>query len=105
VLAATGLTALVASLARDAEQASSWLSIVAVVLGMLGGSFFPVARAGGLLELASRLAPHSWFLEGLSDLRGGAGPSAVLQAAGAMLAFAAVTGGLALLRIGRLVER
>jgi ABC-2 type transport system permease protein len=46
VLAATGITSVVASLARTAEQAGSWQAVVAVSLGLLGGSFFPVQQSG-----------------------------------------------------------
>ena len=104
VLAATAVTALVASLARTPEQAGSWQSIVALVLGMLGGSFFPVAQAGGLVALLGLATPHAWFLRGLADLSAGEGVSAALPAAAAMLAFAAVTGALAITRLGRLVR-
>ena len=104
VLAATGAMALVATLAKTPEQAGYWQSIVALVLGLLGGAFFPVAQAGGLMEKASLLTPHAWFLRGLGDLAGGAGPASVLPAAGAILLFAMVTGTVALLRLGKLVE-
>jgi ABC-2 type transport system permease protein len=103
VLAATAVTTLVATFARTQEQAGTWLSIVALVLGMLGGSFFPVAQAGGALALLSRGTPHAWFLEGLAQLSGGAGPAAVLPAVGAILVFAAAAGALAYARSGRLV--
>jgi ABC-2 type transport system permease protein len=103
VLAATAVTTLVATFARTQEQAGTWLSIVALVLGMLGGSFFPVAQAGGALALLSRGTPHAWFLEGLAQLSGGARPAAVLPAVGAILLFAAAAGALAYARVGRLV--
>lgn len=104
VLAATAVTALVATLARTTDQAASWQSIVALVLGMLGGSFFPVAVAGGLLGTLSLLTPHAWFLRGLGDLRGGGGASVVLPAVGAILAFAGVAGTAAALRARRLLR-
>ncbi|HEX5948860.1 MAG TPA: ABC transporter permease, partial [Actinomycetota bacterium] len=104
VMAAVGIMAVIATLARNAEQAGQWQSIVAVVLGLLGGAFFPVAQAGGVIANLSLLTPHAWFLRGLGDLAGGAGPGAVLPAAGAMLVFAAVTGGVALLRLKKLAE-
>ena len=59
---------------------------------------------GGVLSTLSLLTPHAWFLRGLGDLAGGAGPRAVLPAFGAILAFAAVTGGIALLRLGRVLD-
>lgn len=88
VLAATGIVAAVASVARTAEQANVWSSIIAVVLGMLGGSFFPVAGGPGWLERLSLLTPHAWFLRGLGTL---ADPSSdigeVLLPIGALLTF------------------
>jgi ABC-2 type transport system permease protein len=103
VLSATAVAALIAAVAKTAEQAGAWQSMAALVLGMLGGSFFPVAQAGGLIEGLSLLTPHAWFLRGLGDLAGGAGPGAVLPAVGAILAFTAVVGGAAALRARRLV--
>jgi ABC-2 type transport system permease protein len=104
VLAATAVMALVATLAKTAEQAGAWGSMVALVLAMLGGSFFSVAQAGGLIATLSLLTPHAWFLRGLEDLAGGSGAGVVLGPAAAILAFAAVTGSIALARMGRLVE-
>ena len=46
VLAATAVMTLVATFARTPDQAQSWQTMVALVLGMLGGAFFPV-RPGG----------------------------------------------------------
>ncbi|MBT8227943.1 MAG: ABC transporter permease, partial [Dactylosporangium sp.] len=102
VLAATGVTAAVASLARTAEQASSWQSIVATVLGLLGGTFFPVGQITGL-SLAVLVTPHAWFLRGLAALADGGGPRDVLPASGALLAFALVTGSIGFLRLRKVV--
>lgn len=104
VLAATGVTALVATLARTPEQAGVWSSIVALVLGMLGGAFFPVAQAGGLIERISLLTPHAWFLRGLGDLSAEGGVSGVAGPVGFLLAFAAITGAVAFARLGKLVR-
>ncbi len=93
-----------ATMAKNSEQAGTWQTIIALVLGMLGGSFFPVSQAGGFFARASLITPHAWFLRGLGDLSGGAGPAAVLPAAGAILVFAAVVGGIALLRLRKLAE-
>jgi ABC-2 type transport system permease protein len=105
VLAATCVMALVVTLARTPDQAQSWQSMVALVLGMLGGTFFPVAQAGGALAALSLAAPQAWFMRGIQNMAGGAGTSAVLGPVAALLAFALVTGGLASLRAGRLVAR
>jgi ABC-2 type transport system permease protein len=104
VLAATGVMALVASLARTPEQAGSWQAVISVLLGLLGGAFFSVSQLGGPVALASLATPHAWFLRGLGELAGGGGVGSVLPAAGAMLAFAAVTMGVALLRLRRVVQ-
>lgn len=103
VLAATGAMAVVAAIARTSEQAGGWQAIVAIVLGSLGGAFFPVAQAGGVLETLSLLAPHRWFLRGLADLAGG-GVTAVLPSVAALLVFAAVTVAVALLLFRKVVR-
>ena len=105
VLAATGVMALVATFARTPDQAQSWQSMAALVLGMLGGTFFPVAQAGGLLAALSLATPQAWFLRGIENLAGGAGASAALGPVAAILAFALITGGLAFTRANRLVAR
>ncbi|MEV4897790.1 ABC transporter permease [Nonomuraea sp. NPDC055795] len=94
VLAATGLMTALASFARTAEQAANWQSATATVLGLLGGSFFPVAP-----EL-SMFTPHHWFLEGLAELRGGA---SILPALAVLLAVAALSFPVAAVRVGRMV--
>ena len=104
VLAATSVMALVATLAKTPDQAGAWSSMVALVLAMLGGSFFSVAQAGGAIGALSLLTPHAWFLRGLDDLASDAGLGSVLGPAAAMLAFAAVTGSVALTRMGKLIE-
>ena len=103
IMAATGIMALIATLARNAEQAANWQSVVAVILGLIGGTFFPVSLAPGVLSKLTFVAPQAWFLRGLGDLRGGS-ISVVWVPALAMLGFAAVAGGLALFRLRRLAE-
>ena len=104
VLAAIGVMALVATLAKTAEQAGSWQSIIAVVLGMLGGVFFPISQAPGILPKLSLLTPQAWFMRGLSDLAGGGGWTVVLPAVLAMCVFAGVTGAIAAVRLDRMAR-
>jgi linearmycin/streptolysin S transport system permease protein len=104
VLAATGVTSLVAALATSAEQAGSWGAVVAVLLGLLGGVFFPIGQVGGVAATASLLTPHAWFLRGLGELHGGGGLVGVLPAVGAMLAFAALTTAIAARRLGKVLR-
>jgi ABC-2 type transport system permease protein len=104
VLAAIAVTALVTTLAKTAEQANAWLSIVSVVLGMLGGSFFPVAQAGGLLAALSMATPHAWFLSGLQDLSSGGALQVVVEPVLILLGITAGCGAIALVRVRRLIE-
>lgn len=101
VLAATGLVGLVASFARTPESASGALGVVGTVLGAVGGSFFPL-RDVGALEVVSAVTPHHWFLQGLTRLSGGAPPSDVLDSVAVLLALAAATAGLAVVRLRRM---
>jgi ABC-2 type transport system permease protein len=103
ILAAMGIMALLATVAKNAEQAANWQSVVAVVLGLLGGTFFPVSQAPGVLSKLTFVAPQAWFLRGLGDLRGG-GISAVWVPALAMLSFAVVAGGVAMVRLRHMAE-
>ncbi|MFJ5993138.1 ABC transporter permease [Lentzea sp. NPDC092896] len=103
VLAATGAMAVVAAMAKTADQAGGWQAVVAIVLGSLGGAFFPVAQAGGVLETLSLVAPHRWFLRGLADLAGG-DVTAVFPSVAAMTAFAAVTCATAVLLFRKAVQ-
>ncbi|SER70148.1 ABC transporter permease [Lentzea albida] len=103
VLAATGAMAVVAAIARTSEQAGGWQAITAIVLGALGGAFFPVSQAGGVLDAISLVSPHRWFLRGLADLAGG-DVAAVLPPVAVLSFFAALTGGLALLLFRKVVR-
>lgn len=96
VTAATSLTFVVARLVRTAEQANVAQSILAMVLGIAGGAFFPVQGTGFAATLLD-LNPIGAFIRGLGISAGGgtfgdvAGPVAV------MLGFAAA--GLVLSRV------
>ena len=106
VIAAMGITALITTLARTEEQAGGWNSIVAVTLAILGGAFFELSQAPQALEVASRVTPHAWFLEGLSIL---SAPGATVADVGAplvaLLGIGLVTGAIGLMRSRGLVVR
>jgi ABC-2 type transport system permease protein len=103
VLAATGITSVVASVARTPEQAGSWQAVVAVTLGLLGGAFFPIQQSGSVMATASLVTPHAWFLRGLGSLVGEGTVLDALPAVAALLCIAVVTGAIALARIGKVV--
>jgi ABC-2 type transport system permease protein len=90
VVAAVGLMGLVGSFARTAEQASNSQAIVAIVLGMSGGVFFPIPTDTVLLRVLGAASPHAWFLRGLGDLVGTGRWTAALPAAAAIAAFGVV---------------
>jgi ABC-2 type transport system permease protein len=92
VLSAVAIMGLVAAAARTPEGAGNLGAIIAVVLGMLGGTFFPIGRGDDLIARLSYLTPHAWFLQGLGDLSNGAEWTAALPAAAAMTLFAVVFG-------------
>ncbi len=102
-LSAMGVMMLVAAFARTAETAGSIQAIIAFVLGMLGGAFFPISQVGGVLGTLSLATPHYWFLRGLGDLAGGGGPVDVIPEAGYIIVFAVVTAGLAMFRLRKAV--
>ena len=95
VLSALGIMALVAVVAKTPEQAANYQAIVAVALGMLGGTFFPLSQGPRILGLFSKITPHAWFLQGLGDLSAGQGLGVVVLPALAMIAFFVVTVGIA----------
>lgn len=104
VLAAMGVMMMVAAFARTPEQAQNLQAIVAFLLAMLGGTFFPIGNAGGILGMLSKVTPHFWFLRGLGDAAGGSGLGGVMASVWPILLFAGVTAFLASFRLGRVVE-
>ncbi|MEE6281276.1 ABC transporter permease [Georgenia sunbinii] len=89
VAAATSLTFVVARVARTAEQAGVSQAILAVVLGMSGGAFFPLA-ATGLAATILDLNPVAAFTRGLGITAGGGGLGDLGPPVATMLGFAVV---------------
>jgi ABC-2 type transport system permease protein len=102
-LAATGIALLAVSVTRTEEQASSIVAVVAMVLAILGGTFFPLAQGPEILARLTFLTPHAWFLRGVADASSGAGPAAVVAPVVILGVIGLATGGLGLLRARRLV--
>jgi len=105
ILAALGISLLVASFASSAEVAAAAGSAVAITLAILGGTFTPTADGPGVLSALALLTPHGWFLRGLAEAHGAGTPLFYALPAVAVLAtIGLVTGGLALRRARRLVS-
>lgn len=96
VTAATSLTFVVARVVRTAEQANAAQSVLAMVLGIAGGAFFPVQGTGFAATLLD-LNPIGAFIRGLGISAGGGSLGDVTGPIAVMLAFAAA--GLLLSRV------
>ncbi len=92
VAAATATIALVVGIARSPEQAGMAQSMIALILGLLGGAFFSLARSGDVGAFITKLAPHYWFSEGLARLSGGQAWTAAAGPVGVLLVFTVVIG-------------
>jgi ABC-2 type transport system permease protein len=95
VLSAVAIMGLVASIAKTPEGAGNLGAIIAVVLGMLGGTFFPIGQGDDLLSRLTYLTPHAWFMRGLAEISGGAEWTAALPSVVALLTFFLVLGSIA----------
>ncbi len=104
VLAAVGVTALVATYAKTTAQAGAMVSIVAVVGGLLGGTFFPISQAG-ILGSVRFLSPQGWLMEGFQKLTYGGTVSGIVWALVGVFSIAIVTGALAWRRSKQMVAR
>ena len=89
VAAGTSLMFIIARVARTAEQASITQSILALVLGMAGGAFFPLS-ATGLADDLLNLNPVAAFTRGLGITSGGGGVMSIGVPVAIMLGFAVV---------------
>jgi ABC-2 type transport system permease protein len=87
-LAATGVSLLVVSLTRSEDQAGTAVAAVAMLLAILGGSFFPTNQGPELLAQASLLTPNAWFMRGVGEISTGGG----ISTAGGALAVLALVG-------------
>ncbi len=105
VMVAIAVAVLVAGAARSAEQAVAFGSAAALVLGLLGGTFFPLSRADGLLSTVSFLSPHRWLLEAFRDVSFGAGVGDLGVTLAVLVGFTAVVGGIGLVSSGRRLVR
>jgi ABC-2 type transport system permease protein len=101
VLAATSIIGIVAGVTRTPEGAGNVGAVIAVGLGMLGGTFFPLGGGNRLLEALTLVTPHAWFLRGIGSLSAGGGLIGILPAVGALLAFGIVMGVIASLLLRR----
>ena len=105
VMVAIAVAVLVVAVARSAAQAVSFAVAAALLLGLLGGTFFPVSRTDGLLATVSFLSPHRWLLEAFRDVSFGAGVGDLGLTLLVLAGFIAVVGGSGLLLTERRLVR
>jgi linearmycin/streptolysin S transport system permease protein len=67
-LASSSLGMLLGALCANSKQADRLGMVLGFVLLALGGSIFPLFRAGGFMGILSRLTPSAWGIEGYMGL-------------------------------------
>ena len=72
-----------------------------LLFGILGGTFFPTAQMGGLLEAAGKITPHAWAMDGFLSLATGGTLADVVTPVLALLLMTALVFGAALLMLRR----
>jgi ABC-2 type transport system permease protein len=107
VIAAAGISTVVASIARTPQQAGGLNAIVALSLSAIGGVFIPISQAPEGLATIAQVTPHYWFLRGVDILSAGTtGLADVLPSMSILLLIGVVTGVVGLVRArGALVPR
>ncbi len=102
VVAAIGISTLVATLARTVEQAGGLNAIVALCMAAVGGVFIPLSQAPEILARVSLLTPHAWFLRAIDSLSvAGVGLADVLPSIVVLIAMGLITGAIGLARARR----
>ena len=98
ILAATGYSVLVGSVARTHDQAAVFGTVSVILLAAIGGIWVPVFMMPDLMQEASVISPLNWSLNGFYDilLRGGGLPEIAGNLA-SLLGFFALTLGAAVM--------
>ncbi len=105
VLSVVALTALVIGLSRTQRQAEGIASIVVFGLALLGGNFFFISSAPGVMKHLALLTPNGWALRGFTDLSTlGGGLGTIAEPVFAILVFTAVVGAAAVALAPRAVR-
>lgn len=105
VLAFGGIALFLTVMSRTPQQSDATMAIVAFVLALLGGNFFPPGSLPPLLQRLALATPNGWALQGFGNLaldRGGF--AEIVPALAVLLVIGAVIGGAALTRLRGLVE-
>lgn len=102
VIAAMGISTIVASVAKTPAQAGGLNAIVAISMAAIGGVFIPLSQAPPVLQTISSITPHAWFIRGINTLAGAnVDLAAIAPSVAVLLAMGLVTGTIGLLRARR----
>ena len=102
VVAATGISTLVATMARTVEQAGGLNAIVALSMAAVGGVFIPLSQAPELLGRIALITPHAWFLRAIDTMSiPGVALVEILPSVLVLVAMGLVTGAIGLVRARR----
>jgi ABC-2 type transport system permease protein len=107
VVGAVGWGMLITALAKTPGQVSSIGSAVMLTFGILGGSFFSLEGMPSWLQLASKITPNAWGIDGFTTLALGGGLGQILRPVSALIVMGAVLFTAAVVLINRrgLVQR
>ncbi len=102
VIAAMGISMVVSSLARTAQQAGGLNAVVAFSMAAIGGVFVPLSQAPETMVGLAQITPHAWFLRGIDTLSGGSpGVVDIAPSLAVLLGMGIVTGAIGLARARR----
>jgi ABC-2 type transport system permease protein len=104
VLAFGGIALLLTVSSRNPAQSDATMAIVAFVLALLGGNFFPTGSLPPVMQKLSLATPNGWALQGFGNLSlDRAGYAGIQVPLVVLLTIAVVLGGIALTRLRSLV--
>jgi len=69
--AASGWGSFIASLFKTPAQVANFGSIIMLVFGLLGGSFFDISLLPEWVSILNKITPNAWGLQGFTTLAGG----------------------------------
>lgn len=103
VLAASGISVLLATLVEREQQASGLTTLLAVTLAPLGGAWWSldIEIIPDVMRRVAVVSPFYWVMEGFRAAIHNLGPVEAALPVGVLLAIAVAAGGLASLRLGR----
>ncbi|MDA3935705.1 MAG: ABC transporter permease, partial [Actinomycetota bacterium] len=89
--AVTGLSVLIAAIAKTERAAGGWGSMVVQIMALMGGVFFPLSILPEWIQPIRYLSVIGWALDGFQSVQyNGAGPADLVVNFVAMVAMAAL---------------